>query len=260
MKKVRGILENTLLIALFLVLLVGAKQFIEYKYPPVNVGSAKDPELVEQFGRSVFRVLNKEHTGGGTGFSIVTPSGLPAIITNAHVCAMGDDLQIDLDDSFPELPGLRYVDVKVLAVAAFTDLCLLSSPDFVSPLKLSKTNPPKYSKITIIGYPLLLELTPSSGVVLKSSFIPIMWNLPLEQCKGSGYRVITEIGFFGSYQLCIRDLFGFDVNAPTFPGNSGSPVLSARGEVVGVLFAGNNATHWGSVIPISMLNSFLEGQ
>lgn len=259
-KKVFDILWTGAMGVLFvaLVLLVA-----EVFFPKKDAGNQFNPQTVELFGKSVFRIVNKQHDGGGTGFATLTPSGMPVILTNAHVCEMGKTsgtVEIDLDDNFEkELPGIRFVEVRILSVSTFSDVCVLTSPPYLVPIRLSQENAARHSRITIIGFPLLNELTPSEGVVLRYKTIPIIWDVPMNECVGPTFRILSRMTFFGLQQICLRDLYGADTSAVVYPGNSGSPVLNAMGEVVGILFAGNNVTHHGTILPVTMVNSFIGG-
>lgn len=137
-----------------------------------------------------------KETGAGTGF-FVTADG--KIITNWHVAKEADAMVARLEDG-------STVSVRgVLAVSPQDDLALLQADTkpashlvFASPSAVEVG-----SRIAVIGSPLGLEGTLSDGIV-------------------SAKRKLG--GAFNWIQI----------TAPISPGSSGSPVLNAEGQVVGV--------------------------
>ncbi len=57
--------------------------------------------------------------------------------------------------------------------------------------------------------------------------------------------------------ICLRQLKSILTTLGIYPGNSGSPVVNKYGNLVGVVFAGNNQTNYGYVIPLKQVREFL---
>lgn len=79
-----------------------------------------------------------------------------------------------------------------------------------------------------------------------------------KQCDGKDKELRTTQTFFGQVRQCIATLDGWDTSIVAFPGNSGSPVLDRHLRVVGVLFATDSRSNFGSFIPEDRVASFLE--
>ncbi len=166
---------------------------------------------------------------GGTGFEVEDSSGHRFIVTNKHVCGIftGGVAQLQTEE------GKVYFR-HILKVSDIFDLCLIDSIDEVPALHLGK----KISlldKIFIVGHPFLHPLKVTSGNVIRSLVITTTED------------GITSTGSFAS----------LETNAEAHPGNSGSPVVNPKGEVVGVLFAGTADGETSFVVPLDDLKDFL---
>jgi putative serine protease PepD len=143
-------------------------------------------------------------SGSGTGF-LVDSDG--TIVTNAHVVGDSSQVQVRFDDR-GELVG-----AQVLSVDTSTDLAALkvdSVPGGVQPLKLANSDQVQVGDTAIaIGYPLGLDRTATAGIV-----------------SGLERQISAPNGF--SIDKVIQ------TDAAVNPGNSGGPLLNARGEVIGV--------------------------
>jgi putative serine protease PepD len=143
-------------------------------------------------------------SGSGTGF-LVNSDG--TIVTNAHVVGDSSDVGVRFDDKGD------LVDAKVLSVDTSTDLAALkveSVPDGVQPLKLANSDQVQVGDTAVaIGYPLGLDRTATAGIV-----------------SGLERQISAPNGF--SIDKVIQ------TDAAVNPGNSGGPLLNARGEVIGV--------------------------
>jgi S1-C subfamily serine protease len=144
---------------------------------------------------------------------IATGSGFPVdahtIITNRHVLAGAAVLQINtwdgtsLDADVDESSTARLVDIGATKVAASLPTVAELGPD-----------PKPGQKVTAVGYPLGGPLTLSPGRVVRYL---------------DGNSLPAGIAFAGPV---------LQVSSRIKHGNSGGPLLDARGRVVGVIFAG----------------------
>jgi V8-like Glu-specific endopeptidase len=57
---------------------------------------------------------------------------------------------------------------------------------------------------------------------------------------------------------CIAHIYAATSSIQIYPGNSGSPVMNSSGDVVGIIFAGDNRTNYGSYVPVFKIREFLE--
>jgi S1-C subfamily serine protease len=141
----------------------------------------------------------------GSGFGIDDHT----IITNRHVLAGAAVLELNtwdgtsLDADVDQSTTGRLVDIGVTKVAAALPAVAELGPD-----------PKPGQKVTAVGYPLGGELTLSPGRVIGYL---------------DGRRLPGEIAFDGKVM---------QVSSRIKHGNSGGPLLDAKGRVVGVIFAG----------------------
>lgn len=135
----------------------------------------------------------------GTGFNI-SPTG--RIITNQHVVDGADTITITFAD------GSTYYSSSCKIIPD-TDIAIVTIAGKGLPvLKLNRADPIQEGQtVTVIGNPL-------------------------------GYDKIAQRGRVGKYhQIQESTVPVFDVAIQINPGNSGSPVINEKGEVIGVLFA-----------------------
>jgi len=188
--------------------------------------AAKAYEIVQ---RSVVRVRQIEHSddadadhvrGVGTGVVIVDRG---IILTNLHVVAGADRVQVVFFDGTES-------DADVIGLQAENDLAVLQAktiPDDLAPATLRSTRDLAIGDdVLVVGFPFGIGPSASAGVVS---------GLRREHRSREGKRLLTN-------------LIQFDAAAN--PGNSGGPLATMDGEVVGIVTAILNPSEQGVFIGI----------
>jgi len=158
----------------------------------------------------------------GTGFAI-SSDGL--IVTNAHVVE-------DAQSLFVVFPEEGLMGAKLVESYPEVDLALLQVTGNDLP-SLSLANNPSYNKnehVYFIGNPLAFTGIANEGTLLESTYLED-WQEPVMMME-----------------------------APVYRGNSGSPVINADGEVIGIIFATAKKDPYGRVglfIPVQVLQRVL---
>ena len=157
----------------------------------------------------------------GSGFAI-SPT---QIVTNRHVVENASDIQVNTWDG-------TSIDARVTRVARQQDgdLAVISIDEpLTGTLPLSDTPVVPGQHVRVVGFPEGNAYNEAGGEVI--GLVPGVLDQPGESIL---------------------------VDAVTKHGNSGGPLLDANGRVVGVVFAGDEATDDGFALPVSTLRGFLE--
>jgi S1-C subfamily serine protease len=186
-----------------------------------NTLPAPETKAFKIIQRSIVRVRQLEHlqdkdadrvSGVGTGVVIVDKG---IILTNLHVVAGAQRVQVVFSDGLVS-------EAAVIGQQPENDLAVLQAatiPDDLVPATLRSTRDLEIgSKVIAVGYPFGIGPSVSSGVVS---------GLKREYHSPEGKRLLTN-------------LIQFD--AAVNPGNSGGPLVTMDGEVVGIVTALLNPT------------------
>ncbi len=166
---------------------------------------ALSSELAGVVERAAPSVVGVEHRRGQGSGVVLAPDGY--VLTNAHVAGWGGPLRI-------RLSGTRAVPAKVAGSDARTDLAVIRADvSGLPPVRLSERRLRVGEIVLAIGNPLGFERSVTVGVVSA-----LHRNLPPPQ-RGEVLEGLVQ------------------TDAAVNPGNSGGPLLDARGEVVGVTTA-----------------------
>ena len=185
-----------------------------------KVSSAPDAALVaRQVQASVFTIDTPD--GLGSGWVVGSSGGNSTLITDYHVVATvwtgsgGHTVQVRQE--------AKSFTGTIVKVDPGDDLALITVKTTLVPLKRAKANPQVGDSVLVVGSPLGLGGTVSSGIV-------------------SSIRPDGRIQF----------------SAPISPGDSGGPVVNRFGEVIGVAeskLVGNGVEGLSFAIPISTVCS-----
>ena len=177
-----------------------------------------DPEAVSSKALpSVFRVRAGDFTG--TAFSVgdKASGGKANLITNYHVVA---EIYSDGGRKVSLERGSTQIDATIVKVNKGKDLALLQAGQGIAPLGTSEGQVKPGQQVVVVGAPLGLDDTVTSGVI-------------------SAYRPGDPDGTTIQFDAAIN------------PGNSGGPLLNADHQVVGVATAkAKDAEGIGLAIPI----------
>lgn len=177
--------------------------------------------MLERANRSVFRITvdrGPGNVGMGTGF-VVDSSGLA--LTNHHVIEGGRSASAEFE---LEKGTYATVEVKVVALRPDLDLALirvpLADPSFRGkappPLVVRLEDPKPGEDVWAIGFPAATGLTFTKGI---ASAIRRFGDIPGESRPGLTYSA---------------DSVWVQTDCIVNPGNSGGPLLDARGAVIGI--------------------------
>jgi S1-C subfamily serine protease len=164
--------------------------------------------VVDSVGPAVVRVDTREASGGagrgGVGSGVViSPDGL--VLTNAHVVNGAKEIRLSDTEG-------RRTEARLLGIDPDTDLALLraDAPRSLTFAPLGNSKLLRRGQLAIaIGNPLGFESTVTAGVI---------------SALGRSLRATTG--------RMIEDVIQTD--AALNPGNSGGPLVSSRGEVIGI--------------------------
>ncbi|MEE6274082.1 S1 family peptidase [Georgenia wangjunii] len=188
--------------------------------PHVADPGSLSPDGVDAAERMAVRVRNVGcgQLSTGSGFALDERT----IITNRHVAADSARLQITTYDG-------REIDAVSAGATDVADLALVRTEEPLASVPgLAEIDAAAGEEVTVVGYPQGGRLTTTTGTVLGYEPDPL----------GS------DLGMVGR------------TNAEVDHGSSGSAVLNADGEVVGVVYA---MDMWGNsyIVPVSTLHDLL---
>lgn len=203
----------------------------------------------ESVGSKVVMLINEDQMHGGTGFFVKAKSNEVYLLTNAHVC--GHEGQTSVFAQFGNEE--RLLKLRILDISKVTDLCLVEAPKFIHDGLSLGDNLYPGEEISIVGHPKLMPLTETKG-----QFIDYM-DIRMPEHEGA-CEVETDIdktvnSMFGPF--CTKKMTVGSTTVLALGGNSGSPVVNYKGQVVGVLFAGDPSDNWGLILKLSDIQEFL---
>ncbi|HEY0438554.1 MAG TPA: trypsin-like peptidase domain-containing protein [Xanthobacteraceae bacterium] len=164
--------------------------------------------VVDQVGPAVVRVETRERSGqagrGGVGSGVaISPDGL--VLTNSHVVQGAREIRLSDTEG-------RVTEARLLGIDPDTDLALLraDAARHLPAARLGDSKTLRRGQIAIaIGNPLGFESTVTAGVISALG----------RSLRASNGRLIEDV---------------IQTDAALNPGNSGGPLVSSRGEVIGI--------------------------
>jgi S1-C subfamily serine protease len=207
--------------------------------------------------RKYIRNIAEEYTvqifgneGSGTGSHVRLPSGKVVILTNKHICQMTGDLMVKGEAE--KLPIAR----KRIKISKEHDLCTIEALDGHDGLKLGSA-PELGDEVYTLGHPRGEALNVAKGEYFDDKSIQMGELADLNgNCSEGKLQQIESM--FGVVNICIYERNTNQISTPTYPGNSGSPVVNKYGHLIAVIFAGNpEIENNGYAVPLSYVKEFL---
>ena len=203
-----------------------------YAYPTHEASISKDMSpLVKKVAKYV-RPLNTVAGDRYCSSSSVNYKGNVFTVTNNHCCDFG------LTQFGEGEVRVGNVIENVIHRSKIADVCILTSSQKDTPIKLAKNEFGVLDRALLMGYPRGEFLTPRYGHVIAKD---------IEVCIP--YAELDDI-------VCVSSNF---LSTISYGGNSGSPLLNEQGNITNVLYAGDLFIHTYSItVPYFYLRAALE--
>ena len=196
---------------------------------------------------STVQIYGAKGTGSG---SHVTFKNKTVILTNKHVCELADS------SGFIEVERVDKIRVKrkVIKRDEKHDLCIIEGIKGVKGISIAKDAEIGETFYTL-GHPRGDKLTVADGEYIGEEIIQLASPVVNGLCNGRLEKV--QVWFF-EIELCVQDFESVQFSTPTYPGNSGSPIVNKYGNLVAVVFAGNpQIENMGFGVPLRFVKRFL---
>lgn len=197
---------------------------------------------------STVQLYGEKGTGSG---SHVEFNDKTVILTNRHVCELADSkglIEVERYD------GTRSKQ-KVIKKDDVHDLCIVEGIAGVKGIELADSTE-KGETFYTLGHPRGEQLNVAIGEYFADETIQLEKGFePDGSCKGK----IERVGLlFLQLELCTAFFESVQFSTPTYPGNSGSPIVNSYGNLVAVVFAGNpQIENMGFGVPLNYVKDFL---
>ncbi len=236
---------------MFTLLLVAALGLGSY----FGIQDAKDhsQDVMTDVSESIYMVAHMR--GRGTGWVTTAKSGKKVMLTNVHVC------DSELPVMFTTKHGKQLV-LKILGKDSKHDVCVLEAPKNAVPLVMAE-GVEKEEDVYSVGFPTIEFMTSQHGRLKGYTQLTMPYELPLEKCKGAEKYSIRDVptqdekGKVTTEKTCVFSAKGLVTTIVVDGGASGSPILNADEEVVGMTMIRAGNIGWDIGVPLADLKRVL---
>lgn len=207
--------------------------------PSLALSADYRPSKVSEFYKTSVRIYNPDESSGGTGSVFRSFDNATHILTNKHVCRLVEQ------GGIIEHAGNKY-DVTHYKKFPTHDLCLVRIKTGLSINTVISDVIYKRSITTYVsGHPNLLPHIVTKGHM--SDRIDIKLVVGVKKCKEGDNDI--RCAWFGGKPV-VKTFDSQLISNLIKPGNSGSAVFNGKGEIVGVVYAGDSrGFSFGYIVP-----------
>lgn len=200
-------------------------------------------------------VTRMDEQSGGSGSVIFTSTSKSIVLTNSHVC----NVLNKTGGVVKKEDGTKFM-ISGYHKSEFHDLCAVYvAADLGVKVDLAKEAPVRFSEATITGHPALLPNVINKGNFGERKIIEIMTGIrPCDEKDIKSEQdalycfVLGGIPIITSYESIV-------VSALIMGGSSGSAVLNDKGELAGVVFAGQSGgLSYAFIVPYEYVAIFIK--
>lgn len=220
----------------------------------VSIGGHKpsphQPQNKSEYAKTAVMITDVNMRAGGTGVILDSRPGVSHILTNKHVCQL-----VQVGGKVITDDGQDYA-VDGYRVYKRHDLCLIEVlQDLHINIKVAKEGPKDYDTSIVVGHPNLLPTMITTGHFSQKRTISMV--VDMKPCDGTENENEAVACIFAGGKPVIQQFNAQLTSSLIMPGSSGSAVYNAKGELSGLVFAGNQGLGYGYIVPWSYVNDFL---
>jgi S1-C subfamily serine protease len=204
--------------------------------------------------RNTVAVTTLSQTSGGSGTVVLSTASASYILTNAHVCGAiaNGGLVTMIDGKKAEIISFRKATVH--------DLCMVKVAEDLGtkPQKLAANGPQPFEDEIISGHPALYPTIVTRGHFAGKMHVLI--NTGFRECTPEE-KADPVLGIVCAFVGRVPELKNYEAmvgSATIMPGSSGSGVFNRKGELSGVVFAGQGEIGYGLLVPVEYVHLFLQ--
>lgn len=217
-----------------------------------NKTQSNSPTNNSEYARTSVKITLTSGRSGGSGVILKSSNSTSQVLTNLHICDLIQNGGVVTygDNSYP---------VATYKVYPKSDLCLITvQTNLGVNTNVASSAPDLYSPITVVGHPALLPTAITTGHFSGRMVIQLM--VDLESCDGTETNETAMMCMFMGGKPVLRSFDSQFTTALIMPGSSGSGVFNERGELSGLVFAGQGDLGFGFIVPFEYVRDFLLNQ